>query len=421
MMNTRGMYRGGYPGSNNAAIEGMTLKYDFGRLIDRRGTGAVKWDMRQQLFGRDVLPMWVADMDFAIADPITAALEKRIAHPVYGYAAVSPSLVEAVVARLERKYNWPVKAEWLVFTPGVISALAAALKAFTHPGDAVVINDPVYHPFWSLVPGAGCRAAASPLKFETGEYRFDVKDLKKSFAPPGSGFMAAPRPKAMILCSPHNPVGSVWTRQELVDVGKIAIDAGAVVISDEVHCELLFDGLKHTPFASISEEFAQNSVVCMSASKTFNLAGLAASVIIIPSPRLRADFQAARSGILPNPDILSMTALEAAFRDGDEWLEQLLVYLQGNLDFLADFFEKRIPRIKVIRPQGTYLVWLDCRGLGLDRKGLREFFIQKSGIGLDEGHRFGAAGEGFMRMNIACPRSVLEEALRKIEIAAIGS
>ncbi|PVV83709.1 MalY/PatB family protein [Dehalogenimonas alkenigignens] len=396
------------------------MKYDFGRLIDRRGTGAVKWDMRQQLFGRaDVLPMWVADMDFAIADPITAALEKRIAHPVYGYAAVSPSLVDAVVARFWRKYAWRVEPEWLVFTPGVISALGAALKAFTHPGDAVVINDPVYHPFWSLVPGAGCRIAASPLQFEGGRYRFDLEDLKRRFAPPWSGFMAAPQPKALILCSPHNPVGRVWTKDELTDVGRAVIDAGAVVISDEVHCELLFDGLKHTPFASISEEFAQNSVVCMSASKTFNLAGLAASVIIIPNPRLRADFQAARSGILPNPDILSMTALEAAFRDGDEWLEQLLAYLQGNLDFLADFFERRIPRIKAIRPQGTYLVWLDCRGLGLDRKDLREFFIHRAGLGLDEGHRFGAAGEGFMRMNIACPRSVLEEALRKIEIAAI--
>lgn len=397
------------------------MKYDFDRLIERRGTGAVKWDMRLQLFGRaDVLPMWVADMDFAIAEPITAAIEKRIAHPVYGYAAVSPSLVKAVVARLERKYGWRVEPEWLVFTPGVIPALAAALRAFTHPGDAVVINDPVYHPFWSLVPGAGCRIAVSPLQFEGGQYRFDLEDLGKSFAPSGPGFMAAPQPKTVILCNPHNPVGRVWTRQELVDIGKIAIDAGAVVISDEVHCELLFDGVKHTPFASISEEFAQSSVVCMSASKTFNLAGLAASVIIIPNPRLRADFQAARSGILPNPDILSMTALEAAFLDGDEWLEQLLAYLQGNLDFLTRFFKERIPKIKVVRPQGTYLVWLDCRDLGLDRKSLREFFVNKAGVGLDEGHRFGAAGEGFMRMNIACPRSILEEALRKIETAAIG-
>jgi cystathionine beta-lyase len=224
----------------------------------------------------------------------------------------------------------------------------------------------------------------------------------------------------MILCSPHNPVGRVWTAEELTAAGQIAIDAGAVVISDEVHCELLFDGARHTPFASISEEFAQNSIVCMSASKSFNLAGLAASVIIIPNPRLRAAFQSARSGILPQPDVLALTALEAAFRDGDEWLQQLHAYLQGNLDFLVDFFECRIPQIKVIRPQGTYLVWLDCRSLELEKKRLRAFFCGEARVGLDEGHRFGAEGEGFMRMNIACPRATLEEALSRLERAVAG-
>ncbi|MEN8614072.1 MalY/PatB family protein [Dehalogenimonas sp. THU2] len=392
------------------------MKYDFDRLIDRTGTNSAKWDMRREVFGtEDVLPMWVADMDFPVAEPITEALRRRIEHPIYGYTHPSPSLVRAIIERIERKYNWRVKAEWLVFTPGVIPALAAALRAFTHPGDAVVINDPVYHPFWSLVPNAGCRIAASPLKMIDSKYEMDFDDLKRRFAPPGPGFLAAPQPKAMILCNPHNPVGRVRTQEELVEVGRIAIDAGAVVISDEVHCELLFDGVKHTPFAAISEEFAQNSVVCMSASKTFNLAGLAASVIIIPNPRLRATFQSARSGIMPQPDVMALAALEAAFRDGDEWLGQLLAYLQGNLDFLVDFFERRIPQIKVIRPQGTYLVWLDCRGLGLDRKQLCDFFIRQAKIGLDEGSRFGAGGEGFMRMNIACPRSTLEEALRRVE------
>ena len=395
------------------------MKYDFGSVIDRTGTGCVKWDMRKEVFGReDVLPMWVADMDFAVADPITAALRKRTEHPVYGYSWPSPCLTQTIVERLERKYDWKIEPEWIVFTPGVIPALAAALKAFTHPGDSVVINDPVYHPFWSLIPNAGCRISASPLKYIDGQYQMDLADLKRRFAPAGAGFMAEPQPKAMILCSPHNPVGRVWMADELKAVGKIAIDAGAVVVSDEVHCELLFDGTKHTPFAAISEEFAQNSVVCMSASKTFNLAGLAASVIIIPNPRLRAAYQSARSGILPYPDVMGMTALEAAFRDGDEWLEQLLAYLQGNLDFMVDFFQKRIPQIKVIRPQGTYLVWLDCRGLALDRKQLRTFFCGEVRVGLDEGHRFGAGGEGFMRMNIACPQATLEEALRRVEAAA---
>ncbi len=394
------------------------MEYDFDRIIARVKTGSVKWDLRKEVFGRDdVLPLWVADMDFPVAEPITTALRKRTEHPIYGYTYPSPSLIKAIIERLERKYNWRVKAEWLVFTPGVIPALAAALRAFTHPGDSVVISDPVYHPFWQLVPDAGCRIEASPLKFIDGKYEMDFDDLKCRFAAAETPFLAAPQSKMMILCNPHNPVGRVWTPKELTEVGKIAIDAGAVVISDEVHCELLFDGVKHTPFATMSDEFAQNSIVCMSASKAFNLAGLAASVIIIPNPRLRASFQSARSGIMPQPDVMALAALEAAFLHGDEWLEQLLAYLQGNLDFLCDYFEKRIPQIKVIQPQGTYLVWLDCRGLGLDRQQLRDFIINNARVGLDEGYRFGAGGEGFMRMNIACPRSLLEEALKRIETA----
>ena len=396
------------------------MKYDFDRVIDRTGTNCAKWDARKVVFGTEnVIPMWVADMDFPVAEPITAAIRKRAEHPVYGYTSPSQCLIEAVVDRLKRMFNWQIEPQWLVFTPGVIPAIAATLKAFTHPGDSVVINDPVYHPFWSLVQGAGCRVEASPLKFESGKYSMDFKDLKTRFAPPHPGFMAAPQPKAMILCNPHNPVGRVYSPEELRKAGEIVIGAGAVVISDEVHCELLFDGNKHTPFATLSEEFAQNSITCMSASKTFNLAGLAASVIVIPNPKLRADFQTARSGIMPQPDTMALTAIEAAFRYGDEWLEQLLPYLQGNLDFLTDFFEKRIPKIKVVRPQGTYLVWLDCLGLGLDTKQLREFFVRKARLGLDEGCRFGPAGEGFMRMNIACPRSTLEEALEMVE-AAVG-
>ena len=393
------------------------MKYDFDTPIERAGTGCVKWDLRKQLFGReDVLPLWVADMDFAVAEPITAALRKRTDHPVYGYTFPSPSLIEAVVDRLQRKYNWRVEKEWLVFTPGVIPALSAALRAFTHPGDSVVINDPVYHPFWHLIPDAGCRVEASPLKFNGNKYEMDFDDLKRRFNPSEGSFLATPQPKMMILCSPHNPIGRVWTQDELRKVGEIAIAAGAVVVSDEVHSELLFDKACHTPFASLSSEFAQNSITCVSASKTFNLAGLAASVIIIPNPRLRAAFQSARSGIMPQPDVMALTALEAAFRHSDEWLDQLRPYLQDNLDFLTYFFQSKIPKIKVIRPQGTYLVWLDCRSLGLDKKQLREFFCG-AGVGLDDGWRFGPGGEGFMRMNIACPRATLEEALKKIEAA----
>ncbi|APV44840.1 cystathionine beta-lyase [Dehalogenimonas formicexedens] len=398
------------------------MKYNFDRIIERSNTGSVKWDLRKEIFGtEDVIPMWVADMDFEVAEPITTALRERTGHLIYGYTYPESSLIKAVINRLQRKYNWKVEPDWLVFTPGVIPAIAAALKAFTHPGDAVVINDPVYHPFWSLVAGAGCRVADSPLRFEGGHYSMDCENLKARFNPPHPGFMAPPQPKLMILCNPHNPVGRVYSPDELRKVGEIAINSGAIVISDEVHCELLFDGNKHTPFATLSEELARNSITCMSASKTFNLAGLAASVIIIPNPKLRADFQAARSGIMPQPDTMALTALEAAFRDGDDWLAQLSAYLQGNLDFLVDFFGKRIPKIRVVRPEGTYLVWLDCRGLGMDSKQLRDFFIIRAKVGLDEGYRFGPAGEGFMRMNIASPRSLLQEALNRIEQATTES
>jgi cystathionine beta-lyase len=396
------------------------MKYDFDKPIERAGTGSVKWDLRKEVFGtEDTIPMWVADMDFPVAEPITAALRKRTEHPVYGYTYPTPSLIRTIVERMERKYNWRVEPEWLVFTPGVIPALSAALRAFTHAGDAVVINDPVYHPFWHLIPDVGCRVEASPLKFDGTKYEMDFDDLKRRFNPSEGSFLATSQPKMMILCSPHNPVGRIWTPDELRKAGEIAIAAGAIVVSDEVHCELLFDGSKHTPFATLSEGFAQNSITCMSASKAFNLAGLAASVIIIPNRRLRAAFQSARSGIMPQPDVMALTALEAAFRRGDEWLQQLLAYLQGNLDFLTDFFQRRIPKIKVIRPQGTYLAWLDCRGLGLDKKQLREFFCGV-GVGLDDGWRFGPGGEGFMRMNIACPRVTLEESLKRIEAAVKG-
>ncbi|MGI2336388.1 MAG: MalY/PatB family protein [Dehalogenimonas sp.] len=394
------------------------VRYDFDQPILRVGTDSTKWDLRKEVFGRsDVIPMWVADMDFAVAEPITEALRRRTEHPVYGYSHTSSSLIKAVIKRLDDKYGWKVKPEWLVFTPGVIPAIAAAVRAYAHPGDAVVMADPIYHPFWSVVPDAGCRIAASPLKLSKSRYEMDFDDLRQRFKAGDNPFRPAPPARAMILCNPHNPVGREWTRAELIEAGRIAIDSGAVVISDEIHCELLFDGVTHTPFAAISEEFAQNSLVCMSATKTFNLAGLAASVIVIPNTRLRTEFQRARGGIMPQPDVMALTALEAAFSHGDEWLTQLSVYLQANLDYLTDYVEKRIPRIKVIRPEGTYLVWLDCRALGLDKNQLRAFFIEQAGVGLDDGNAFGVGGLGFQRLNIACTRATLTEALERIERA----
>ena len=396
------------------------MKYDFDCVIDRRNTDCLKWDTVEPLFGdKDVLPMWVADMDFPIAKPITEALRERTEHEIYGYTHPGLSLVEAVINRMERKYHWKVKPEWIVFTPGVIPALHAAVRAFTHPGDDIIIQGPVYYPFWSAVTNNGCHVENNQLKLIDGHYEMNFEDLESGFGPKtGTGMMPSPsHVKMMILCSPHNPIGRVWTREELVRAGEIVIKNDAVMVSDEVHCELLFKGSKHIPFASISENFEQHSVVCMAASKTFNLAGIAASTIIIPNAKLRNTFDAARGRILPRPNVFALKALEAAYRDGDEWLEQLLDYLQGNLEFLMEYFRKRIPRIKVIKPEGTYLIWLDCRELGMNPMSLRVFMREKAKVGLDDGYLFGPSGAGFQRINIACPRATLKEALKRIETA----
>jgi len=247
----------------------------------------------------------------------------------------------------------------------------------------------------------------------------DFEDLERQFQNRDAMIPVRHRIKSIILCNPHNPVGRVWNPEELTKLGEIALKQGIVVIADEIHCELLFKGHRHTPFASISGAFEQNSITCMSPSKTFNLAGLHVSAIIVPNEELRRLFSNTRSGILPEPNLFGFTALEAAYRYGDEWLEQLLDYLQGNLEFLMQYFAKRIPEIKVIRPQGTYLVWLDCRNLGMDDMTLRGFMREKAKVGLDDGFLFGSGGSGFQRMNIACPRIILDEALKRIEIAMI--
>ncbi len=394
------------------------MKYDFDQICDRSGTNCVKWDGAKTIFGcDDVIPMWVADMDFPVAQPIVEALKKRAEHEFYGYTQPGQGVIESVVDRMQRKFNWRIQPEWVVFTPGVIPALHAAVRAFTHQGDEIILQQPVYYPFFSVVTANGCKIVNNELKFIDGRYEMDYSDLEGKFQP-RAGMRSVPsRIKVIIVCNPHNPVGRLWSNEELSRMGEIVIHHGAKVISDEIHCELLFKGYRHTPFASISEEFEQNCVVCMAPSKTFNLAGLSTSSIIIPNQKLRNDFLNARAGILPGINLFGLTALEAAYRFGEEWLGHLLSYLQSNLDCTIEYFEEEIPKIMVIKPQGTYLVWLDCRELGMDNITLRCFMREKARIGFDDGFLFGASGNGFQRMNIACPRAILEEALRRIETA----
>ena len=394
------------------------MKYDFNLVCDRTGTNCSKWDAVKEVFGRDdVIPMWVADMDFPTANPIVEALQKRAGHEFYGYTKISPTLIEAIVDRVQRIYSWKVQPEWIVFTPGVIPALSVAVRAVTHPGDEVILQEPVYFPFFHVVTLNGCRIVNNGLNLIRGRYQMDYKDLEHKFHPEMGLHDAHSRIKAMILCNPQNPIGRLWSKEEITRAGEIIIKHGAVMISDEIHCEILYHGYKHTPFAAISEEFAQNSIVCMAPSKTFNLAGLHASSIIIPNKKLRDSFIDQMSGIVPGPNVFGLVAMEAAYRYGDEWLAQLLDYIAGNLKITIEYFSKRISKIKVIKPQGTYLVWLDCRKLGMDNQKLKSFMRDKARVGFNDGFLFGAAGSGFERMNIACPRMLLKEALARIEKA----
>ena len=396
--------------------------YDFDRIIERNNTGCAKWDGAGALFGeKDVIPMWVADMDFPVAEPITEALKRRCDHPVYGYSlSGTDSVREAIVARLERNYGWRIEPNWIVMTPGIVPTLPAVVRSLTTPGDGVILQSPVYYPFWSVLEECGCRIVTNPLQFADGRYDMDFQGLDACFSPRMRMTPVPPRVRAMILCSPHNPVGRVWTRKELIRAGEIVLANDAVVVSDEIHCELLFRGAFHTPFAAISSDFANRSITCMSASKTFNLAGLDTAFLVIPDSGLRRRFAEVRGHSLPEGNVFGHTALEAAFRHGDDWLGQLRAYLQENLEFLKTFFETRIPRIRPVAPQGTYLVWLDCRDLGLAPRALADFMNRRARVGLDHGIAFGPDGAGFERMNIACPQTLLARALERIE-AAVNS
>jgi cystathionine beta-lyase len=391
------------------------VKYNFDQQRNRYHTDSIKWDEVGSIFGTaDLLPMWVADMDFAAAEPILKALHQRIDHGVFGYTVAGAGVRQAVIDRMKSKYGWEVKPEWLIFTPGIVSGLSFAVKAYTKVGDHVVIQSPVYHPFMDATVNNGCQIVNSQLRLNGSRYEMDYDSFQQAFEPQNGN---PSRTSLYILCSPHNPVGRVWSREELMRAGQIAISHGAIVISDEIHGELVFRGAQHVPFASISEEFAQNSVVFIAPSKTFNLAGLAASVAIIPNEKLRQQYQLAASGFMGGVNTLGLTALEAAFREGDEWLEQLLVYLEDNVQFTLDYLAQHIPEVKAVKPEGTYLMWLDFTRLGMDDSRLRDWMRYKVKLGLNDGITFGPGGEGHQRINVACPRALLHEALQRLEQA----
>ncbi|MFW6290251.1 MAG: MalY/PatB family protein [Mariniphaga sp.] len=384
--------------------------YDFDEIIPREGTNSIKYDAREKYFKKqDILPLWVADTDFKTPDFISEAIKKRAEHEIYGYTFQPDSCFNAITGWMQRRHNWEVSKEWISFSPGVVAGIVFAIETFSKPADEIIVQPPVYFPFFDVVKGTRRKLLENPLKLKNNRYTFDFDDLKAKITD---------RTKLLLLCNPQNPGGMVWSREELEELSAICLANGIMVISDEIHSDLLFNNHRHIPFATLSQEAAKHSVICMAPSKTFNVAGLASSVVIIPDKQNHARYERVLSvGHFGMGNLFGTVAMEAAYTHGDQWLEQLLNYLWGNYRYLKDFFDKNLPAVKVMQPEATFLVWLDFSHYDMNDKELNRFIVEKAGVGLNNGARFGTGGEGWMRLNIGCPRSVLKEGLEKLKAA----
>lgn len=387
------------------------MKFDFDQRIDRTQSISIKWspELRQQMYGEeDILPMGIADMDFKTAPVVAEAIRRRAAHETYGYGYPAPEYLQACADWQKRRNNWDVSPEWIVYTPGVNMALVCAIEMYTEPGDNVIIQSPVYYPYYDYVRGTGRNVALNPLVNHDGHYEMNYLELEE--------LAKKPETKLMLLCSPHNPVGRAWTKEELERVGRICLDNGVMIAVDEIHGDLVLPPHHHIPFATLSEELAQHCIVCTSPSKTFNLAGLLVSDIIIPNDTIRENFCKKMAPYYLWPGNFGAVAQTAAYTKGEEWLEALLAYLKGNAEFIAEFIATRMPQVKYRIPEATYLAWLDFRGLGMSDDELWQFMRHEAKVATDNGVMFGLNGEGngFQRLNFACPRSQLVEALIRI-------
>ncbi|MDD7015846.1 MAG: pyridoxal phosphate-dependent aminotransferase [Firmicutes bacterium] len=385
------------------------MKYDFDTIVDRYNTGSVKYDTAERSgMPADVMPMWVADMDFRAPDEIVSRMRQLCDFGVYGYTMVTDSYFDAVRNWFSSRFDWEVERKWLVTTPGVVFALSAAVKAFTEPGEGVLIQRPVYYPFTEVVENNGRVVVNNSLRYDKGSYAIDYEDLEAK--------LARDDVKLMLICSPHNPVGRVWTRDELSKVCRLCLKYNVKMVSDEIHADFVFANREHVPLASLSEQVRENCVVCTAPSKSFNLAGLQISNIFIPNRDMRHAFrrELEKTGLF-GVNMVGLCACQAAYESGGEWLDQLKEYLEGNIQFLKSFVNEHMPRIKVVDTEGTYLVWMDLQELNLvDQK---EFIVNKARLWLDTGSMFGDEGRGFERINVACPRAVLEEALNRLKRA----
>lgn len=380
-------------------------QYDFDSIIERRGTGALKTDALQQRYGNaGLLPLWVADMDFATPPFIVDALKKRMEHPIFGYTVEPDDFWPCVQDWILEHHGWKVEREWLTYIPGIVKGIGMAINAFLAPDEKVIIQPPVYHPFRLVPQGNGREVVYNPLRENPdGSYSMDFENLEQ---------VCDDKCRMLILSNPHNPAGILWDKDTLARLARFCHSRGIIVISDEIHCDMALWGGRHIPFASSCEQAAQCSITFGSPSKTFNIAGIVSSYAIVPEQELREKFYGYLSANQYNdPPIFSPIATIAAFRNGEQWRKEMLEYVEGNILALEQYCRQYIPEIKPLRPQASFLVWLDCRALGLAHEQLVSLFVDKAGLALNDGEMFGQGGQGFMRMNVACPRSQLLRAL----------
>ena len=384
--------------------------WNFDEPAGREGTDCIKYDRREETFGvKDIIPMWVADMDFNTPDFVVESLQKRLEHQIYGYSFRSSEYFQSMISWIKTRHNWTVEKEWISFSPGIVPALNFCTLAFTQPGDSIIVQPPVYFPFFSAAESHGRNLIYNRLTESEGKWNMDYNSLIAGIDS---------KTKMIIISNPHNPVGRVWTPEELNNLADICLKNNILIISDEIHCDLVLPGFTHTPMASLSEKIAENTVTLIAPSKTFNLAGLSTSSVIIKNPVLRKSFNRIVDNLhVGNGNIFGNTASIAAYTNGHKWLDALLDYIDNNIEFVKDYCGKMIPEIIPVQPEATYMIWLDCRRFGMSGKDLQNFFVHKAGVGMNEGSTFGPGGEGFMRMNIGTTHQTVMKAMEQIERA----
>jgi cysteine-S-conjugate beta-lyase len=386
------------------------MHYNFDEIVNRSDSNSVKVDLRKWVFGnKEVIPLWVADMDFRTPDFVINAISKRLEHDILGYTYIPDSFYDSIIQWNNRRHQWPIKKEWISFSPGIVPAINLLIMSFTGTGDGIIIQPPVYFPFFSAIKNHNRRLVTNPLKFENGSYSMDFNDLEKKM---DEGV------RMLILSNPHNPTGNIWPADVLQHLAQMCLERKILLISDEIHCDLVYPGFRHVPTAGLSDKIAMNTITCMSASKTFNLAGLSTAYLVIRDSQLRQQYEKVLDQVhVGAGNIFGFIACEAAYNNGDLWRNQLMEYIAENYRFLNSFLQNRIHMIKSIEPQATFLVWLDCRELNMTSEQLKNFMILDAGLGMNEGIQFGTEGTGFMRINIGCPRMILNNALVKLQNA----